>query len=72
MWGPPVEAFVKIRAKAEGATEAAIKGQIESRIPLREIVPDEAVADAALFLASDRARGISGQTLLVNGGELMR
>jgi NAD(P)-dependent dehydrogenase (short-subunit alcohol dehydrogenase family) len=72
MWGPPVEAFVKIRAKAEGTTQEAIKAEIEARIPLRQIVPDEAVADAALFLASDRARGISGQTLMVNGGELMR
>jgi len=72
MWGPPVETFVKFRAKADGTTEAAVKGEIEARIPLREIVPDEAVADAALFLASDRARGVSGQTLLVNGGELMR
>ena len=68
MWGPPVEAFVKIRAKAEGATEAAIKAEIESRIPLREIVPDEAVADAALFLASDDAVNVTGVLLPVDGG----
>ena len=72
MWGPPVEAFVKMRAKAEQRSEEDVKREIEGRIPLRSIVPDEAVADAALFLASDRARGIHGQSLLVNGGELMR
>jgi len=72
MWGPPVEAFVKVRAKAEGRPEAAIVEEITSRIPLGEIVPDEDVAEAALFLASDRARRITGQTLLVNGGEMMR
>ncbi len=72
MWGPPVEAFVKIRAKAEGLSEEEVRGQIASRIPLGDIVPDEDVAEAVLLLASDRARGITGQTLMVNGGELMR
>jgi NAD(P)-dependent dehydrogenase (short-subunit alcohol dehydrogenase family) len=72
MWGPPVEAFVRMRAKAEGLTEEAVKQEITSRIPLGEIVPDEDVAEAAIFLASDRARCITGQTLIVNGGETMR
>jgi NAD(P)-dependent dehydrogenase (short-subunit alcohol dehydrogenase family) len=72
MWGPPVQAFVKLRAKTEGVPEEAIVDEIKSRIPLGEIVPDEDVAEAALMLASDRARGITGQTLMVNGGEMMR
>jgi NAD(P)-dependent dehydrogenase (short-subunit alcohol dehydrogenase family) len=72
MWGPPVEAFVKLRAKSEGKSEEEVVGEIASRIPLRHIVPDEDVAEAALLLVSERARGITGQALLVNGGELMR
>jgi NAD(P)-dependent dehydrogenase (short-subunit alcohol dehydrogenase family) len=72
MWGPPVQAFVRLRAKTEGVEEATIVDEIKSRIPLGEIVPDEDVAEAALLLASDRARCITGQTLMVNGGELMR
>ena len=72
MWGPPVETFVKMRAKAEGVGKEVIADEIRSRIPLGEIVPDEEVAEAAIFLASDRARCISGQTLIVNGGEMMR
>jgi NAD(P)-dependent dehydrogenase (short-subunit alcohol dehydrogenase family) len=72
MWGPPVETFVKMRAKAEGVGKQAIVDEIRSRIPLREIVPDEDVAEAVIFLASERARCISGQTLLVNGGEMLR
>jgi len=72
MWGPPVQSFVKQRAKKEGVSEEAIVDEIKSHIPLGEIVPDEDVAEAALLLASDRARGITGQTLMVNGGELMR
>ena len=62
----------KTRAESEGRPEQAIVDEIASRIPLGEIVPDEDVAEAALFLASDRARFITGQTLMVNGGELMR
>lgn len=72
MWGPPVQAFVKMRARGEGVSEEAIIGEITRRIPLGEIVPDEDVAEAALLLASERSRGITGQTLMVNGGELMR
>jgi NAD(P)-dependent dehydrogenase (short-subunit alcohol dehydrogenase family) len=72
MWGPPVQAFVKLRAKAEGVTEEAVKAEITRRIPLGEIVPDEDVAEVALLLASDRTRGITGQALMVNGGEMMR
>jgi len=72
MWGPPVQAFVKLRAKTEGVPEQEIIDQIASRIPLGEIVPDEEVAEAVLLLASERARSITGQTLMVNGGELMR
>lgn len=72
MWGPPVEAFVKFRAKSEGISEQAVVDGITSGIPLGEIVPDEEVAEAAIFLASERARCITGQTLIVNGGELMR
>ena len=72
MWGPPVQAFVKLRAKAEGMTQEAVKAEITSRIPLGEIVPDEDVAEVALLLASDRTRSITGQALMVNGGEMMR
>jgi len=72
MWGPPVEAFVKLRAKSEGKSQDEVVGEIAGRIPLRHIVPDEDVAEAALLLLSDRARGITGQALMVNGGEMMR
>jgi NAD(P)-dependent dehydrogenase (short-subunit alcohol dehydrogenase family) len=72
MWGPPVQGFVKMRAKGENVPEEAIVKEITSKIPLGEIVPDEDVAEVALLLASDRARSITGQTLMVNGGELMR
>jgi NAD(P)-dependent dehydrogenase (short-subunit alcohol dehydrogenase family) len=72
MWGPPVQAYVQFKAKSEGRTEEEVADEIRARIPLGEIVPDEEVAEAAIFLASDRARCITGQTLIVNGGETKR
>jgi NAD(P)-dependent dehydrogenase (short-subunit alcohol dehydrogenase family) len=72
MWGPAVQSFCRMRAKAEGKTEEEIVAEITKDIPLGRIISDEEVAEAALLLASDRARGISGQTLNVNGGEVMR
>lgn len=38
------------------------------RVPLRRFGEAEEVADAVAFLASDRARYITGQTLIVDGG----
>jgi NAD(P)-dependent dehydrogenase (short-subunit alcohol dehydrogenase family) len=43
--------------------------EIAARIPLGFIPPDEDVANAVVFLASDLARVITGQALDVNGGE---
>ncbi|MYS90163.1 MULTISPECIES: SDR family oxidoreductase [Streptomyces] len=72
MWGPPVRAFVRLTAQTEGASEAAVLERLTGRMALPELATDTDVADAAVFLASDRARSITGQSLLVNAGELMR
>jgi NAD(P)-dependent dehydrogenase (short-subunit alcohol dehydrogenase family) len=72
MWGPPVEAYVKQAAREQGRSEGEIVADITARMPLGEIPADEDVAEAVAFLASDRARMITGQSLLVNAGELMR
>ncbi|MCA1299422.1 SDR family NAD(P)-dependent oxidoreductase [Stappia indica] len=39
-------------------------------IPLGELCEPEDIANAAVFLASDKARCITGQTLVVNGGRV--
>jgi 3-oxoacyl-[acyl-carrier protein] reductase len=39
-------------------------------LPLGRILTPEKVADTAVFLASEEARQITGQTLLVNGGHI--
>ena len=42
-----------------------------ARIPLGRIGQPRDMARAAVFLASDRARFVTGQTLVVNGGAIM-
>ncbi|NUK27988.1 SDR family oxidoreductase [Streptomyces lunaelactis] len=72
MWGPPVQAYVQFTAHTEGVPEPEVLGRLTGRMALPELATDGDVAEAAVFLASDRARSITGQSLLVNAGELMR
>ena len=39
--------------------------------PQRRLIAPEEIAAAALFLASEAARGITGQAINVDGGEVM-
>ncbi|MCL6671259.1 SDR family oxidoreductase [Streptomyces panaciradicis] len=72
MWGPPVQAYVQFTAQTEGVPEGEVLKRLTDRMALPDLATDADVADAAVFLASDRARAITGQSLLVNAGELMR
>jgi NAD(P)-dependent dehydrogenase (short-subunit alcohol dehydrogenase family) len=69
MWGPPVQAYVKWQAEAQGKSEAEIVAHIAQRFPMREIPPDDDVAEVAVLFASDRMRMVTGQSLRVDAGE---
>ncbi len=71
MWGPPVQMYVQWQVADRGITEDEAIAEITRNMPLGEIPADEDVAEAAIFLCSDRARMITGQTLYVNSGEFM-
>jgi NAD(P)-dependent dehydrogenase (short-subunit alcohol dehydrogenase family) len=71
MWGPAVQAFVRAQAERRGIDEDAVTAPIRAAMPLGEIPTVEDVADAVMFLCSDRARTITGQTLFVNAGNFM-
>jgi NAD(P)-dependent dehydrogenase (short-subunit alcohol dehydrogenase family) len=69
MWGPNVQFYVEYTAKKRDVPNEAIIAEIASNMALRRIPTVEEVAEAVVFLASDRASAITGQTLDVNGGE---
>jgi NAD(P)-dependent dehydrogenase (short-subunit alcohol dehydrogenase family) len=48
-----------------------VKKALFMRIPLREIAEASWIADGVVFLASERARYITGQILAIDGGYLM-
>jgi NAD(P)-dependent dehydrogenase (short-subunit alcohol dehydrogenase family) len=73
---------VRVNAVAPGMTETPLftewvaerpdperaRAEVEDRIPLGRLARPEEVADAIVFLASDRAAHITGVTLPVDGG----
>jgi NAD(P)-dependent dehydrogenase (short-subunit alcohol dehydrogenase family) len=70
-------AGVTVNALAPGAIDTplnveaytlAVRRMYERRIPLGRIGTAEEVADAAVFLASDAARYVTGHQLVVDGG----
>ena len=71
MWGPPVQGYVEWQAGQSGITTDAMLAEMTKNFPLREMTADEDVAEAVAFFLSDRSSKITGQSLLVNSGELM-
>ncbi len=72
MWGPNVEMYVNGTAASRGVDPSEVLEGIVGRFPLRRMTEDGEVADVAVFFASDRAKAVTGQHLMVNSGELMR
>jgi 3-oxoacyl-[acyl-carrier protein] reductase len=53
---------------ATGISEGDFRKQVESQTPLGRIGQPQDVAPSAVFLASDDARWITGETLYISGG----
>ena len=56
------------RAEAAGVTEKDIHNKWTAEIPLKRLAKPEEIADAIVWLASERAAYITGQTIVVDGG----
>jgi len=57
-----------VRALAAGISEQEIYEKWAADIPIRRLAKPEEIADTIAWLASDRAASITGQTIIVDGG----
>jgi len=57
---------------ASAATPDEVFDAIEENTPLGRVTSPEEVADAVVLMASSRARAVTGQNLIVDGGLVMR
>jgi 3-oxoacyl-[acyl-carrier protein] reductase len=60
--------LARARSAAQGKTDAEISEGWTMEIPLKRLAEPREVADAIVWLASERASYITGQTILVDGG----
>lgn len=58
----------QLASRAPGKSESEYFASLAQEIPLKRIAKPEEVADAIVWLASERASYITGQTILVDGG----
>ncbi len=72
IWSDKLEAYFAFLAAKRGVTPEAYYEETAKNIDLRRILQPDEIADVAVFLASDLARGITGQCIDVNGGEFHR
>jgi NAD(P)-dependent dehydrogenase (short-subunit alcohol dehydrogenase family) len=68
IWGPPLEEHFKGVAARRGVEPDDVYKEASHAMALRRIATGDEVAQAALFFASDRSSGITGQSLDVNAG----
>ncbi len=71
MWGPPVQLYVDWQSGERGVPKEDVIAEITGNMAIPEIPADEDVAEAVVWLCSDRARMVTGQSLMVNAGEVM-
>jgi 3-oxoacyl-[acyl-carrier protein] reductase len=69
--GPNTETMFARLAERRGTTPELVMEQMAAETALHRLPTPDDVADAIVFLASDRARSITGQTLDVNAGRWM-
>ncbi|OJF15219.1 short-chain dehydrogenase [Couchioplanes caeruleus subsp. caeruleus] len=69
IWADSLRAWFEYQAAERGVPAQQIYDETAATTDLRRLPEPDEIADAVLFLASDLARGITGQCLDVNCGE---
>ncbi len=65
------EAVARIAAKT-GRTVDEARASLESMSPQKRMIEPDEVAHAALMLCADASRGIHGQTIVIDGGAILK
>jgi len=68
IWSPE---YIKVCAKKYGIRPEEVIPYYVNRTALRREIKGQDVADAVVFLCSDKARTITGQTLVADAGQVM-
>ena len=68
--GKRTDSIIKATSKTLGVTFQEVSRQLTDRVSLRRFISPEEIAGPAVFLASDEASAITGQTLVVDGGTI--
>lgn len=68
VWGPNLEAWFTYQAQRRGVGVDDVYAEVAAENALNHLPTADEVADSVVFLASDRARAITGQTVDVNAG----
>ncbi len=69
--GPRIDWVIGAQAEARGITEAEVRAEFENQSPLQQLTEAGDIADMCVFLASDRAKAITGTDMNVNAGVVM-
>lgn len=69
--GPRLDGVIELVAKTENSSVDEANSKMKEMIPTGNFVTAENIAEGALFLASDRSAGITGNDLNISGGLVM-
>jgi NAD(P)-dependent dehydrogenase (short-subunit alcohol dehydrogenase family) len=69
--GERIEWVLRTQAQARGISVDEARRQFTSSSPLGQLIPPDNIAEAAVFLASDKAASITGEDLNVSAGTIM-
>lgn len=69
--GPRMDWVIARQMEARGLSEADVRDEMTSDAPLHRFVSPEEVAEATLFLASEKGSGITGADLNISAGLTM-
>lgn len=69
MWGPTLRSYIERLAHEKGTTFDQELSRMENDVSLPRLSTDEETARVVVFLASELAAGVTGQSVDVNAGE---